>query len=55
MPRKDTSLPPRSASTVNLNSPVSQGALLTISETSEPAMPDISGIDFNVLFQCNSE
>lgn len=55
MPRRDPNLPPRSASTVNLNTQVLQGALLPISETPEPVMPDISGIDFNVLFRCNSE
>lgn len=55
MPRKASEIPPRSASTVNSNSNVSQGALLMIPEIPEPVMPDISGIDFNVLFQCNSE
>lgn len=56
MPRKDSSIPLRSVSTVNPTSQsISNAALLNVSETPEPPMPDISGIDFNVLFQSNSE
>lgn len=51
MGRKDTHIPPRSVSTVNANAPVLQLPV----ETFEQPMPDISGIDFDVLFQCNSE
>ena len=59
MPRKDsTSLPfMRSASTVNYaTNQHQQGvSMLSVPEVHEQPTPDISGIDFNILFQCNSE
>lgn len=57
MRRKEFQVPPRSSSTINLNvsSANTQAALLTVPEISESVMPDVSGIDFNTLFQCNSE
>ena len=57
MRRKEFQVPPRSSSTLNLNvsSANTQAALLVVPEVSESVMPDISGIDFNALFHCNSE
>lgn len=60
MPRKDPQVPPRSSSTINLrvSSAVNVAPVSTIAVPQvevEPALPDFSDIDFDVLFQCNSE
>ena len=57
MRRKEFQVPPRSSSTINLNvsSANAQASLLNAPEIAELVMPDVSGIDFNTLFQCNSE